>query len=56
MMQHNLIVKLQLKELFHIRFLKIQLTKLLYARFNDNIWAADLAEMGLLSSFDHGVK
>ena len=27
-----------------------------YARFNDNIWGADLAEMGLLFSFYHGVK
>ena len=27
-----------------------------YAWFKDNIWAADLAEMGLLSLFNHGVK
>ena len=27
-----------------------------YSRFKDNIWAADLAEMGSLSSFNCGVK
>ena len=27
-----------------------------YPRFEDNIWAADLAEMGSLSSFNRGVK
>ena len=27
-----------------------------YAEFKDNIWAVDLAEMGSLSSFNHGVK
>ena len=27
-----------------------------YVRFKDNIWAADLAEMGSLSSLNHGVK
>ena len=27
-----------------------------YARFKDNIWAADWAEMGSLSSFNRGVK
>ena len=27
-----------------------------YPRFKDNIWAADLAEMGSLSSFNRGVK
>ena len=28
----------------------------IYARFKDNIWAADLAEMRFLSSFSCGVK
>ena len=27
-----------------------------YARFKGNIWAGDLAEIGLLSSKDQGVK
>ena len=27
-----------------------------YAKFKDNIWAADLAERGSLSSFNHEVK
>ena len=27
-----------------------------YSRFKDNIWAADLADMGLLSSKNWGVK
>ena len=27
-----------------------------YARFKNNIWAADLAEMGLLFSFNCGIK
>ena len=27
-----------------------------YARFKDNIWAADFAEMGSLYSFNSGVK
>ena len=27
-----------------------------YARFNDNIWEADLAEMGSLSFFKHAIK
>ena len=27
-----------------------------YARFKDNIWAADLAEIGSLSSKNHGAK
>ena len=27
-----------------------------YSRFKDNIWAADLAEVGSLSSFNCGVK
>ena len=27
-----------------------------YDRFKNSIWATDLAEMGLLSSFDCGVK
>ena len=27
-----------------------------YARFKGNIWAKDLAEMGSLSSMNHGVK
>ena len=27
-----------------------------YARFKDNIWAADLAEMWSLSPFNHGIK
>ena len=27
-----------------------------YARFKDNIWAEDLAEIGLLSSKNRGVK
>ena len=27
-----------------------------YARFKDNIWAADLAEMGSLTSKNQGVK
>ena len=28
----------------------------IYAKFKDNIWAADLAEMGSLSSINRGVK
>ena len=32
------------------------LKKTVYARLKDNIWAADLAEMGSLSSFNRGVK
>ena len=28
----------------------------IYGRFKDNIWAADLGEMRLLSSFNYGVK
>ena len=27
-----------------------------YAKFEDNIWAADLAEMGSLSSFNRDIK
>ena len=27
-----------------------------YVRFKDNIWAADLAEMGSFSSLNYGVK
>ena len=27
-----------------------------YARFNDNIWEADLAQMGSLSFFKHAIK
>ena len=27
-----------------------------YASFKDNIWAADLAEMGSLFPFNHGIK
>ena len=27
-----------------------------YSRYKDNIWEADLADMGLLSSFNRGVK
>ena len=27
-----------------------------YSRFKDNIWAADLPEMGSLPSFNYGVK
>ena len=30
--------------------------KKVYSAFKDNIWVADLAEMGLLSSFNRGVK
>ena len=28
----------------------------IYARFTDNTWAAELAESGSLSSFNHGIK
>ena len=28
----------------------------MYVRFKNNIWTADLAEVGLLSSFNLGVK
>ena len=31
-------------------------TKNVYARFKDNIWAANLAEVGLLSSKNKNVK
>ena len=27
-----------------------------YSRFKDNLWAEDLAEMGLLTSFNHGIQ
>ena len=36
--------------------IKIFERKMVYARFKDNIWAADLAEMGSLSSKNKNVK
>ena len=43
------------QELHKIVIKKLKKSKL-YARFKDNIWATDLAEMRSLSSLNHGVK
>ena len=45
-----------LTEEFHKPVIKKFKRKSVYAIFKDNIWAADLAEMGLLSSKNKNVK
>ena len=48
-------IKEDSQELFKQVIKKYKRRKL-YARFKDNIWAADLLEMGSFSSFNHGIK
>ena len=46
----------QLAEELHKPVMKKFKRRKVYARFKDNIWAADLAEMGSLSSKNKNVK
>ena len=46
----------QLAEELHKPVIKKFKRRKVYARFKDNIWAADLAEMGSLSSKNKNVK
>ena len=46
----------QLAEELHKPVIKKIKRRKVYARFKDNIWAADLAEMGSLSSRNKNVK
>ena len=41
---------------FHKPMIKKFKRRNVFARFKDNIWAADLVEMGSLSSKNHGVR
>ena len=46
----------QLAEELHKQLIKIYKRRKVYARFKDNIWSADLAEMRSLSSKNKNVK
>ena len=46
----------ELTQELHKLVIKKFIRRKVCARFKDNIWAADLAEKGLLSSFNWGVK
>ena len=52
----NKSVKEEQAQELHKSVIKKLKRRIVYVRFRDNIWAADLAEIGLLSSENRGVE